>query len=116
MTPEQAGDEPSVTLVASRDAGVFRKHQLAGSRRAHRRAARQPAVPRRAARRRRRTLTLTFPTPEYEEEFGGVRRYLPDSLTLDADLRGPLRPAHFGAAYTDLRRRRILLDTPPRYC
>ena len=63
----------------------------------------------------RATLTLTFPTPEYEEEFGGVRRYLPDTLTLDADLSGRLEPPHFGAQYLELRRRRILLDTPARY-
>jgi hypothetical protein len=60
-------------------------------------------------------LTLTFPTPESEEEFGGVRRYLPDSWTLEAYLQGPLRPEQFGSAFADLRRRRILLDTPHRY-
>ena len=58
-------------------------------------------------------LTLTFPTPEYEEEFGGVRRYLPDSWTIAADLQGPLRPDSPWTAYGDLRRRRILLDAPP---
>jgi hypothetical protein len=61
------------------------------------------------------TLALAFPTPEYEEEFGGVRRYLPETLTLEADVSGRLEPSQFGSAYTDLRRRRTLLDTPPRY-
>jgi len=62
------------------------------------------------------TLTLTFPSTEYEEEFGSVRRYLPESLTLAIDPGGELRPEQFGSAYTDLRRRRVLLDVPPRYC
>jgi len=114
VTPEQAGEEPSVTLVASRDAGVYRKHQvpdpgaLAGELRIN-------PLYRVEPRGAQAQLTLTFPTPEYEEEFGAVRRYLPDSLTLDVDPRGPLTPAQFGAGYTDLRRRRILLDAPPRY-
>jgi hypothetical protein len=60
-------------------------------------------------------LTLTFPTPEYEDEFGGCRRYMPDSVTLPGDLSRPLRPEMFGERYEDLRRRRVLLDTPRRY-
>ena len=114
VSPEQAGDEPTVTLVASPDASVFTKHLLTdpGALSGELRVNPLYRVEYEGARAR---LTLTFPTPEYEEEFGGVRRYLPDTLTLDADLRGPLEPAQFGAAYTDLRRRRILLDTPPRY-
>jgi hypothetical protein len=114
VTPEQAGDEPSVTLVASRDTGVFRKHHVAdpGALTGELRINPLYRVDARGA---RAELTLAFPTPEYEEEFGAVRRYLPDSLTLDVDPRGPLTPAQFGASYTDLRRRRILLDTPPHY-
>jgi hypothetical protein len=115
VTPEQAGEEPSVTLVASRDTVLFRKHHVAdpGALSGELRINPLYRVEPRGA---QAQLTLTFPTPEYEEEFGSVRRYLPDSLTLDVDPRGQLTPAHFGAAYTDLRRRRILLDTPPRYC
>jgi uncharacterized protein YbaR (Trm112 family) len=115
VTPEQAGDEPSVTLVASRDADVFRKHLSAdpGALTGELRVNPLYRVEQRGA---QATLTLTFPTPEYEEEFGAVRRYLPDTLTLDTDLGGRLTPGQFGAGYTDLRRRRILLDTPSRYC
>jgi len=114
VTPEQAGDEPSVTLVATRDATVFRKHQVAdpGALTGELRVNPLYRIEQRGA---QASLTLTFPTAEYEGEFGAVRRYLPDTLTLDADLRGPLQPSQFGPAYTDLRRRRILLDTPPQY-
>ena len=115
VTPEQAGGEPSVTIVASRDPAVFRKHHSAdpGALTGELRVNPLYRVEQRGA---QASLTLTFPTAEYEEEFGAVRRYLPDTLTLDADLRGPLQPSQFGSAYTDLRRRRILLDTPARYC
>ena len=114
VTPEQAGDEPSVTIVASRDTDVFRKHVSAGPG-ALAGELRVNPLYRVEQRGTQAVLTLTFPTPEYEEEFGAVRRYLPDTLTLDGDLRGPLEPAQFGSAYTDLRRRRILLDAPKNY-
>ena len=60
-------------------------------------------------------LTLSFPTLEYEEEFGGCRRYLPEELTLEADLTERLNPTQFGSRYDELRRRRVLLDLPPAY-
>jgi hypothetical protein len=41
---------------------------------------------------------------------------MPDSLTLPGDLSRPLRPEMFGNQYEDLRRSRVLLDVPPRYC
>ena len=61
-------------------------------------------------------LTLRFPTPEYEAEFGACRRYLPETVTVDANLTGHLEPTMLGTRYTDLRRRRVLLDAPQRYC
>jgi uncharacterized protein YbaR (Trm112 family) len=114
VTPEQAGDEPSVTLLASRDPQVFRQHRLAdpGVLKGELRVNPLYRVEQHGG---QATLTLAFPTPEYEEEFGGVRRYLPDTLTLQAELGGRLEPSQFGTAYTDLRRRRVLLDTPARY-
>ena len=114
VTPEQVGDDPTVTLVASGDATVFGAHPIAlpgvvtGELRVN-------PLYRIEQHGTRATLTLAFPTPEYEEEFGGARRYLPETLTFDADVRGPLEPAQFGADYVDLRRRRVLLDVPPRY-
>jgi uncharacterized protein YbaR (Trm112 family) len=114
ITAEQAGDDPTVTLVASRDPGVFRTQTVADSS-ALRGELRVNPLYRVDQQGSQAMLTLTFPTPEYEEEFGEARRYLPDTLTLDADLRGRLEPAQFGAAYADLRRRRILLDAPRRY-
>ena len=61
-------------------------------------------------------LTLTFPTPEYEEEFGACRRYMPDTVTVDAKISGRIDPAMLGARYENLRRQRVLIDAPPRYC
>jgi uncharacterized protein YbaR (Trm112 family) len=120
VAADALGPEPSFTLVASREPGVF---------------ARRPVPPRTAVTGTlavnplyavsrdgdTTTLTLQFPTPEYEEEFGACRRYLPEVLTLAADLTAPLDAARLraslgGAVYDDLRRRLVLIDAPPRYC
>jgi hypothetical protein len=113
-SPEEIGNEPSLTLVASSLARTFKTHAiperdgvegelivnpLYNVERGHERS----------------VLTLTFPTPEYEAEFEDCRRYLPASVTIDADVSGPLAPAMFGSQYSELRRRRILVDAPPRY-
>ena len=60
-------------------------------------------------------LALTFPTPEYEEEFQECKRYLPDALELPGDATVSLTPKALGERYTELRRRRIVIDTPRRY-
>ncbi len=65
---------------------------------------------------RKTELTLQFPTAEYEEEFAECRRYLPDTVTLDADLSHAFTAADVGERGDELRRRRVLLDAPLRYC
>jgi hypothetical protein len=115
VTPEQAGEEPSITLIASGETAAFRAHPLPDPGALAGELCINPLY-RIEPHGTTATLTLAFPTPEYEEEFGGVRRYLPESLTLDTVLRRPLRPEQFGSAYADLRRRRVLLDAPPHYC
>jgi hypothetical protein len=61
-------------------------------------------------------LTLRFPTPEYEAEFDACKRYLPETVTVDADLTGHIESAMLGTRDEDLRRRRVLIDAPPHYC
>ena len=119
VTPAEMGSEPSLTLVASHDPALFREYHVpaigavAGALIVNPlyRVMRSPSGS---------TLTLTFPTPEYAEEFGGCRRYLPDTLDVAADLSGTLDPgaleAALGAHYLALRRRRVLIDAPVRYC
>jgi len=108
------GDEPSFTLVAGGD-DLFRRYAIEEPSGVAGELIVNPlyAVTRAGG---QTELTLTFPTPEYEEEFGGCRRYMPDSLTLPGDLSGPLRPEMFGKEYEELRRRHVLLDAPRRYC
>jgi uncharacterized protein YbaR (Trm112 family)/SAM-dependent methyltransferase len=114
-SPSELGAEPTMTLVASRHPDLFRDYAV-------------PAVGAVAGelkvnplyRVERRgdssVLTLAFPTREYEEEFGACRMYLPDTVTVRADLSGPIDPSTLGPDYDELRRRRVLIDAPPRYC
>ena len=112
--PDQLRGEPSLTLVASRRTAIRRRlpapapGEVAGV------LAVNPLYTV-EVRDGRSVLTLGFPTPEYEDEFGDCRRYLPDRLTVDADLSGPIDPRRLGPRYAELRRRRVLLDVPRRY-
>lgn len=113
--PDALGDEPSVTLVASRRAGIFRAHP----------AETLPAAaaglltvnPLYRIERRDGTsvLTLTFPSPAYEEEFGECKQYLPPQVIVAADLTVPFDAAALGADYPELRRRHVILDAPKNY-
>ena len=115
LSPDALDDEPSLTLVASRNDTLFRRHEAPRPP--------QPADPvivnplyTVVVRDGRSTLTLQFPTPEYAQEFDDCRRYLPAEITVEADLTSRLDPTGLGPTYDDLRRRRVLIDAPPRYC
>ena len=114
VSPVELGAEPSFTLVASRHEDLFERHELPDPRDVSGELRVNPLyrVERRGG---SSILTLTFPTPEYEEEFGACRRYLPDTVTVSADVTGAIVPAMLGPEYDALRRRRILIDAPPRY-
>jgi uncharacterized protein YbaR (Trm112 family) len=114
VTPAGLGSEPSFTLIASRRADLFRRYDVPVSQGVTGELRVNPLY-RVELRGSSSLLTLTFPTPEYEEEFGGCRRYLPDTVTVGADLSGVIAPATLGSAYEDLRRRRIVIDAPPHY-
>lgn len=114
VTPAELGCEPSFTLIGSRRADLFRRYDVPVEQGVTGELRVNPLyrIERRGC---SSILTLTFPTPEYEEEFGGCRRYLPETVTVDADLGGTIVPATLGSAYEDLRRRRIVIDAPPQY-
>ncbi len=114
-SPAEIGAESSFTLVAGGGADLFERYELPaeGEHTGELRVNPLYRVERRGG---SSILTLTFPTPEYEEEFGECRRYLPDTVTVDADLTGTILPGLLGARLDDLRRRRIIIDAPPHYC
>ena len=114
-SPADLGTEPSLTLIASGRADLFRRYELPTAKTVTGELRVNPLY--RVERHGNSSvLTLTFPTPEYEEEFGECRRYLPDRVTVDADLSGAILPAMLGSEGDELRRRRVIIDAPPHYC
>jgi uncharacterized protein YbaR (Trm112 family)/SAM-dependent methyltransferase len=113
-SPEELGTEPSLTLVASSRADLFRRYDVPAE---HRVTGELSVNPMYRVERSGGTsiLTLNFPTPEYEAEFGECRRYMPDRITVEADLTPPISRDLFGAQYEELRDRRVLIDAPLEY-
>jgi hypothetical protein len=103
------------TLVASRREDLFRKY-VVGDPREIRGELKVNPLYRIDPQGDSSVLTLTFPTPEYEEEFGACKQYLPSTVTVPGDVRGPIVPGALGPQYDELRRRRVIIDAPPDYC
>ena len=114
VSPEELGTEPALTLVASARADLFRRYELTDERDVTGELTVNPLyrVERRGG---LSILTLTFPTPEYEAEFGECRRYLPDRITVETDLTGPILRETLGSEYEELRDRRVVMDAPVGY-
>jgi uncharacterized protein YbaR (Trm112 family)/SAM-dependent methyltransferase len=114
-SPEEIGTEPSFTLVAGTRADLFRKYVVRDPREI-RGVLKVNPLYRIDPQGDSSVLTLTFPTPEYEEEFGACKQYLPSTVTLPGDVTGPIGPDALGPQYDELRRRRVIIDAPPDYC
>lgn len=114
--PDALGATPSVTLVASRDTGIFRRRSVPDRLDVDGALRVNPLYQAEAAGDGRMRLTLRFPTPEYADEFAASTRYLPAEVTVKGSPTAPLDPGSFGDSYARLRRDRVLLDLPPDYC
>ena len=115
VSPEQLGTEPALTLLASPRADLFHRYELTDEREVTGELAINPLY--RVERcGESSVLTLSFPTPEYEAEFGECRRYLPNRITVEADVTGPILRHTLGSGYEELRDRRVLIDAPVGYC
>lgn len=114
LSADEIGATNSFTLIASGQPRIFRRFPPPGPPRPAHRLMVNPLY-RVTSDGASSVLTLVFPTPQYEEEFGECRRYLPDTLTLAGDLTaasGALPPE---IDVEVLRRRRVLVDAPLRY-
>lgn len=61
------------------------------------------------------TLRLTFPNPDYEDEYGACKRYLPETATVRRSDLEALQGGHAVPALAELQRRRVLVALPRRY-
>jgi uncharacterized protein YbaR (Trm112 family) len=115
LSPEELGTEAALTLVATTHSDLFRHYELSGPRDVTGELAVNPLyrVERSGG---SSVLTLDFPSSEYEAEFGECRRYLPDRVTVDADLTRPIQSEALGPRYSELRDRHVIIDAPVGYC
>jgi hypothetical protein len=115
VSPEELGSEATLTLVATARADLFRRYTLSERRDVRGQLSVNPLY-RVEVSEGVSVLTRRFPTPEYEEEFGACKRYMPERVTVAADVSGPITEAMLGARYGELRDRRVVLDAPVGYC
>jgi len=106
--------DPALTIIASRNADVFKPHRLE--------AAREPRGeyrlnPLYAAEQEgdRIALRLRFPNEDYAQEYGACRQYLPDEVTVTAAVLGCLAEGRLTPELADLARQRVVLDLPKQY-
>jgi uncharacterized protein YbaR (Trm112 family) len=109
--------DPALVCIATPDDAVFRAHALDASPGLTGELRLNPLYRAEPTGDRVR-LRLTFPSVDYEEEFGACREYLPEEVVVDRAALVSLGTGVKGslpAAMADLIRRRVLLDLPQRY-
>lgn len=114
-SPAALDGEPALVIVASHDDRVFRRVPLPTELPAPDTLIVNPLY-QIGVRDGRSTLTLSFPTPEYADEFAAARRYLPEQVTVAGDVTNGIDRATIGAGhYDDLCRRLVFISAPERY-
>jgi len=111
---EELNGETALTMVASRNQEVFRAHPLTAAAPLRGELRLNPLYAVEEDRERVR-LHLRFPSPDYEDEYGSCRQYLPDTVDIPRQSLAALDTGVVPAELVDLVRRRVLVDLPRRY-
>jgi uncharacterized protein YbaR (Trm112 family) len=106
---------PALTIVASRHPGVFAAHALPPPARAAVGGLRINPLYAVEAVGDRLHLRLTFPSEDYEQEYGACRHYLPEDLTIERAAIESLERGETGGDLAELIRRKVIVDLPSRY-
>jgi uncharacterized protein YbaR (Trm112 family) len=110
--------DPSLTMIATRQPGVFARHPLeaspslaAGEFRLN------PLYVDTGAPRAADTLSfrLRFPSDDYEQEYGACRQYLPEEVTISRRALAAIAEGRVPDELAELVRRRVIVDLPKRY-
>jgi uncharacterized protein YbaR (Trm112 family) len=107
--------DPALVLVASSHPDVFRPHALGDSPGVSGELRLNPLYVAEPLGEQVR-LRLQFPSPDYEDEFGACRAYLPDAVVIERASLALLEAGRLPPELADLARRRVILDLPKRYC
>ena len=109
--------DPSLTMIASRQPGVFAPHPLEAP----------PSVALGEFRLNplyveigspgadTLTFRLRFPSDDYEQEYGACRQYLPEEVTIGRRALAAIAEGRVPDELADLVRRRVIVDLPKKY-
>jgi uncharacterized protein YbaR (Trm112 family) len=113
-SPQTLDANPALTIIASRDDRVFTTHPLPAPKDAGGEFRINPlyAITHEGDRMR---LRLGFPSEDYEQEYGAIRRYLPEDVTVDRRTLTAIESGRVTAELAELVRRRVVVDLPRRY-
>jgi hypothetical protein len=111
---ETLNADPALTLVGTDHPDVFKPHAIPGPAAARGEFRINPLYSVSEAE-GRLSLRLTFPSPDYEDEYGACKRYLPVETSIDAAAFRALEAGGPVAPLADLIRRRVIVDLPRRY-
>jgi uncharacterized protein YbaR (Trm112 family) len=113
-SPQSLDADPALTIVATRDQRVYAPHNVEVPAGAHGTFRINPLYET-EQKGNRLHLTLRFPSPDYEEEYGACRQYLPDEASLDAAALPALETGRRLEGVEELIRRRVIVDLPNKY-
>ena len=114
--PEPSLDaDPALTLIATRRPDVFRHHAIAELSTKARGEFRLNPLYAVEEDGERLHLRLRFPSPDYEDEYGACRRYLPEEAVIDKGAMRDLETGSVTPTLKDLVRRRVIVDLPRQY-
>jgi uncharacterized protein YbaR (Trm112 family) len=106
--------EHALTLVASTHPGVFEEHPLTMPTAAQGEFRLNPLYTS-SPEADGVTLTLRFPSEDYEQEYGACRQYLPERIVVDRAALAALPVRALPSGLADFARRRIIIDLPTHY-
>jgi hypothetical protein len=106
--------EEAFFVVAPRDPDIFRVHSLRAPARVEGHLAFSPLydVERHDS---CATLTLRFPSRDYEDEYRASRSYLPETMAVDHGLLAAIDRGELTDAVRELMARRVVVDLPVNY-
>jgi uncharacterized protein YbaR (Trm112 family) len=112
-SPQALDADPALTIVASTDRRVYARHGLdVPTVQGELRVNPLYAVEERGE---QLHLKLQFPSPDYEDEYGACRQYLPAEVDVPRSLLEHARTRGISPDLGDLVRRRVLVDLPRQY-
>jgi uncharacterized protein YbaR (Trm112 family) len=111
---EALDGDPALTIVASKNRDVYRRHAIDAPSGLAAEFRINPLY-RVAPQGDQLHLTLQFPNPDYEDEYGACRRYLSDDTTIPRNALEILESGERTADLRELLRRKVVVELPQKY-